>query len=172
MQRLPAAVGSAVFFLAAPGIVAGVVPWLITQWRLDVSSPVDLVRVVVGLGVAVVATALLVAAFVRFVAEGRGTPAPVAPPERLVIGGAYRYVRNPMYVEVLTIILGQTLAFASLGLLVYAVVGWAVMASFVRFFEEPELLRQHGTDYERYRRSVRAWVPRLRPWTPERTPTT
>ena len=75
------------------------------------------------LGIALVAAGLvgLVAAFVRFVSEGRGTPAPIAATDELVVGGTYRYVRNPMYVAVVAIIVGQVLIFGSLGLLAYAV---------------------------------------------------
>ncbi len=80
-------------------------------------------------------------AFVRFVREGRGTPAPVAPTEELVVGGDYRFVRNPMYVGVVTAILGQALLFLDLWVLSYAVLAWAVMASFVRWYEEPVLRR-------------------------------
>jgi protein-S-isoprenylcysteine O-methyltransferase Ste14 len=103
---------------------------------------------------------------VRFVVEGFGTPAPVAAPERLVIGGVYRYVRNPMYVAVLAAIVGQALLLGQLGLLLYAVAAWVVVAAFVRFYEEPTLTRRFGADYEAYRRAVPAWWPRLRPWEP------
>jgi protein-S-isoprenylcysteine O-methyltransferase Ste14 len=98
--------------------------------------------------------------------EGIGTPAPVAPPERLVIGGVYRHVRNPMYVAVLATILGQALLLGRLVLLTYAAVLWLVFASFVRFYEEPTLRSRFGEDYEAYRRAVPAWLPRLRPWAP------
>jgi protein-S-isoprenylcysteine O-methyltransferase Ste14 len=108
----------------------------------------------------------LIGAFVRFVVEGSGTPAPVAAPERLVVGGAYRYVRNPMYVAVLTAIVGQWLLLGRLGLVLYAGVVWAAVAVFVRFYEEPTLARRFGADYEAYRRAVPAWLPRLRPWEP------
>jgi hypothetical protein len=90
----------------------------------------------------------LVQAFVRFVVEGLGTPAPVAAPERLVVGGAFRYVRNPMYVAVLAAIVGQALLLGRLGLLVYAGGSWLVFAAFVRFYEEPALARRFGADYE------------------------
>ena len=111
---------------------------------------------------------VLVQAFVRFVVEGFGTPAPVAAPERLVVGGVYRYVRNPMYVAVLAAIVGQALLLGRLSLLLYAGAAWLVVAAFVRFYEEPTLARRFGADYEAYRRAVPAWWPRLRPWEPRK----
>jgi protein-S-isoprenylcysteine O-methyltransferase Ste14 len=103
---------------------------------------------------------------VRFFVEGFGTPAPVAAPERLVVGGVYRYVRNPMYVAVLAAIVGQALLLGRLELLLYAGAAWLVVAAFVRWYEEPTLARRFGADYEAYRRAVPAWWPRLRPWEP------
>ena len=88
----------------------------------------------------------------------------MAPTERLVIGGDYRYVRNPMYVAVEALILGQALLFASLPVLLYAVIGWVTMAAFVRWYEEPTLAAQFGEQYLRYQGAVPAWLPRLRPW--------
>jgi protein-S-isoprenylcysteine O-methyltransferase Ste14 len=98
--------------------------------------------------------------------EGLGTPVPIAAPERLVVGGVYRYVRNPMYVAILAIVVGQALLLGQLGLLLYAAGIWLITASFVRFYEEPALRRRFGADYEAYRRAVPAWWPRLRPWKP------
>src|ERR687897_1459030 len=108
----------------------------------------------------------LVGAFVRFVVEGFGTPAPVAAPDRLIVGGVYRYVRNPMYVAVLAALVGQSLLLGQLGLLLYAGIAWVAVAAFVRFYEEPTLTRRFGAEYEAYRREVPAWWPRLRPWEP------
>ena len=164
VRRLPAAMGSAVFFVAAPVVVAGLVPWWITGWRAGRTwLPLQLLGgVLVAAGAAV-----LVYAFVRFVTEGRGTPAPVAPTERLVVGGLYRFVRNPMYVAVSGVILGQALIFGRAGLWVYAGAAWLTMAVFVRLYEEPTLRRRFGADYETYRRGVPAWLPRWRPWRPE-----
>jgi len=118
------------------------------------------------LGVLLIAAALpvLIAAFARFVTEGRGTPAPVAPTERLVVGGLYRWVRNPMYVAVGSVIAGQVLLFGSLPLLAYLAVVMAAFAAFVHLYEQPKLLATYGEEYETYCRAVPAWRPRLRPW--------
>jgi protein-S-isoprenylcysteine O-methyltransferase Ste14 len=110
---------------------------------------------------------MLLHAFARFVAEGAGTPAPVAPTERLVVGGLYRHVRNPMYVAVLTIIVGEALLLARPVLLVYAGVVAAAFAAFVAGYEEPVLAARYGAEYEAYRRAVPAWWPRRRAWRPE-----
>jgi protein-S-isoprenylcysteine O-methyltransferase Ste14 len=166
MRRPAAAVGSAVFFLVGPGIVAGLIPWWLTGWR--VREPVSYWAPMRVLGVILLAAGLfaLVQAFVRFVVEGLGTPAPIAAPERLVVGGLYRYVRNPMYVAVLTVIVGQALILGQLVLLAYAAAFWVITAAFVRWYEEPALTRRFGADYEAYRRAVPAWRPRLRLWEP------
>jgi protein-S-isoprenylcysteine O-methyltransferase Ste14 len=152
------------FFVIAPGTVAGLLPWSITRWQSP--TPVAVVpRVVIAALMIIAGLVVLVRAFIRFVTEGRGTPLPAAPPERLVVGGDYRYVRNPMYVAILSIVLGQAVLFASPALVVYAVVLWVVMAAFVHWHEEPLLRRRFGDDYATYCRNVRAWRPRLRPWT-------
>ena len=166
MRRPAAAVGSAVFFLVGPGIVAGLIPWWLTGWR--VREPVPYWAPMRVLGVILLAAGLfaLVQAFVRFVVEGLGTPAPIAAPERLVVGGLYRYVRNPMYVAVLAAIVGQALILGQLVLLPYAAAFWVITAAFVRWYEEPALTRRFGADYEAYRRAVPAWRPHLRPWEP------
>ncbi len=166
MRRPTAAVGSAVFFLAAPGVVAGLIPWLLTRWQAREPLPYWAPMRVLG-GILLVAGLIaLIRAFVRFVMEGLGTPAPIAAPARLVVGGVYRYVRNPMYVAVLAAIVGQGLLLGRLGLLLYAAATWLVVAAFVRWYEEPTLTRRFGEDYETYRRAVPAWWPRLRPWEP------
>lgn len=166
MRRPSAALGSAAFFLAAPCVVAGVVPWLLSRWRLGHHAAAWLPVRLLGAAVILVGTALLVQCFARFVTEGRGTPAPVARTEQLVMGGAYRYVRNPMYVAVVAIIFGQVLLFLSAPVLSYALAAWAAMASFVRWYEEPTLAQQYGRHYDRYRAAVPAWVPRVRAWRP------
>src|SRR5215212_4156166 len=166
MRRPIAALGSALFFLVGPGIMAGLIPWLLTRWQVREPLPYWAPMRVIGWILLVAGLIALVGAFVRFVVEGFGTPAPVAAPERLVVGGVYRYVRNPMYVAILAAIVGQALLLGRLGLLLYAAVAWLVVAAFVRWYEEPTLTRRFGADYEACRRSVPAWWPRLRPWEP------
>ncbi|UVK41086.1 isoprenylcysteine carboxylmethyltransferase family protein [Mesorhizobium sp. AR10] len=163
-MRTPQAIaGSALFFIAAPGVVAGVVPWLLTdRYRLPLSSGPGFV--LVGWILVVTAAALLLHAFARFALEGMGTPAPVAPTQRLVVGGIYRHVRNPMYVAVLSIILGQAVLFSSWAVVLYAAIAATAMVSFVKLYEEPTLARRYGAEYEAYRRAVPGWLPRLTPW--------
>ena len=165
MQRSTAAAASAAFFVVAPGTVVGLIPWLITRWEITGSSPMW--RVAQVLGVLLIVAGLIppVHAFVQFVKAG-GTPMPIAPTQHLVVTGFNRYVRNPMYVGLIVAILGQALLFGSLGLVLYASVAWVIPALFVRFYEEPTLLRQYGSQYEEYRRNVPAWLPRLHPWMP------
>jgi protein-S-isoprenylcysteine O-methyltransferase Ste14 len=167
MQRSLAATGTTVFFALAPGTVAGLVPWWLTGWRMGRPladwAPLRAVgALLVGAGVGV-----LVHAFVRFVVEGLGTPAPVAPTERLVVGGLYRHVRNPMYLAVVATIAGQALLLWQSVLVGYAAVVAVAFVVFVLGYEQPSLQRQFGSQYEAYRRAVPAWWPRLRPWRPE-----
>jgi protein-S-isoprenylcysteine O-methyltransferase Ste14 len=164
MRKLYAAGGTALFFAVAPGVVAGVVPWALTDWRLEGDLPIG-VRAI-GAATALVAGVLLADSFVRFVVEGAGTPAPPAATERLVVGGLYRHVRNPMYLAVLTAILGQALLLGQPVLVLYAVGVTAAVVSFVRWYEEPTLRRRFGPDYDRFRAAVPGWWPRLTPARP------
>ncbi|HEX3267635.1 MAG TPA: isoprenylcysteine carboxylmethyltransferase family protein [Gaiellaceae bacterium] len=158
MQRLRAAAGSLVFLALAPGIVAGLVPWLLTGWN---SSDPPVWLQLAGWVVLVAGAAVVVEAFGRFVVEGIGTPAPVAPTEKLVVGGLYRYVRNPMYIAVAAVILGQAAVLGSWLLVAYALVFGASVWSFVHWYEEPALRRRFGAEYEEYLRTVPGWWPRL-----------
>jgi protein-S-isoprenylcysteine O-methyltransferase Ste14 len=166
MGRVRAAVGSAVFFVLAPGVVAGVVPWWLTGWRAGVLPAWWLPLRVAGVVLLVAGAGVLVQAFARFVAEGLGTPAPVAPTRELVVGGLYRYVRNPMYLAVLATIVGQALILGRLVLLPYAAVVAAAFVAFVHWYEEPTLAEQFGARYQAYRQAVPGWWPRRHPWPP------
>ncbi|HEX8696025.1 MAG TPA: isoprenylcysteine carboxylmethyltransferase family protein [Longimicrobium sp.] len=164
MRKPLAAAISAVFFALAPGVVAGAVPWWLTGWRLGLPLGSWLPVRLVGALLLVTSVPVLVHAFARFVAQGRGTPAPVAPTERLVVTGAYRYVRNPMYLAVLAAIVGQAMLLWQGVLLTYAAVTCAFFVAFVKAYEEPTLARQFGEQYAAYRRAVPGWWPRRRPW--------
>lgn len=161
MRLARAAAGTAAFLLLAPGVVAGLVPWWITDWQTHaVWLPVRALGAVLIAGGA----GALLHAFARFVVEGVGTPAPPAPTERLVVGGLYRYVRNPMYLAVGATILGQALLLGQPVLVAYAGVFAAAVTAFVYGYEEPTLSRRFGSEYEAYRTAVPAWRPRLHAW--------
>jgi len=161
MSRTTALLGSALFLVLAPGSIAGLIPWLIVRWPAPVANPA--LATASGLLLAMGAV-LLVDCFTRFALQGRGTPAPIAPPQRLVVTGAYRRVRNPMYVAVVSLILGQAALFASVPLLIYGLVVWAGFHAFVLGYEEPTLRRQFPQDYAAFTAAVPRWIPRLTPW--------
>ena len=153
-------------FVLQPGVVAGLVPWWLTGWRLRQPFGGWAPLRVAGVALLAAGTLVLVQAFARLVVEGVGTPAPIAPTQRLVVGGPYRYVRNPMYLAVLAVIVGQALARGQPGLLASAAVVAAATAAFAHGDEEPTLRRRFGAQDEAYRRAVPAWWPHRHPWHP------
>jgi len=161
VQKKTAVAGSAGFLVIAPGVVAGLVPWWLTGWRTGAAYPAP-VRITGAVLTAAGAAALL-AAFAQFAIQGRGTPAPPAPTEQLVVRGLYRYVRNPMYLAVLAVITGQGLLLSRPVLLGYAAAVAAAFIAFVYGYEQPTLTRRYGAQYEAYRRAVPGWWPRLPP---------
>ena len=162
MKRTSAALGSFVWLVLAPGTVCGVVPWLLTGWH----RPGDSLPWVDSLGwlLVLAGAAVLSHAFVAFAWHGRGTPAPAAPTERLVVEGFYRFVRNPMYIAVLALVLGQVLLFESWGLFAYLVLIGIAQAAFVHIYEEPTLREAYGPPYDEFCENVPRWLPRLTPW--------
>jgi len=162
MRKLSATLGSAVFLVLVPGVVAGVVPWYLSDgWaRHDVAAERSLV--VVGAVLVLSGVVALLCTFAFYVIDGTGTPAPIAPTDALVIRGLNRYVRNPMYLAVIAIILGQALMLARPVLLAYAAFAFALMAAFARWYEEPVLRERYGAQYEVYCARVHAWIPRVR----------
>lgn len=164
MNRVSAAFGSIIFFLLAPGTVAGLVPWLISRWTAQPGFPeAELLRMA---GVALIAAGsiVLIDSFRRFAMEGVGTPAPVLPTKHLVVSGWYRHVRNPMYVAVTALILGQAMLFSDVRLLAYGAFIWLAFHVFVTQYEEPTLRLTFGEDYEVYCCAVGRWWPRVIPW--------
>ncbi len=156
------AIRSITWALLLPGFFAGYVPWRffgLGQDRLTLSDPLHLLGLIgIGLG-----AGLLAACVWEFAHSGRGTLAPLDPPTQLVARGPYRYVRNPMYVAVTTIVFGELLLTRSLALLTYWVIWFVFVNLFVIGYEEPTLRRQFGASYERYTQLVGRWIPTLRP---------
>jgi len=164
MNRLGPILGSIVFLFVAPGIVAGVIPWAISQYCMD--APLlgfEPLRWIGGL-LLLLGAVLLLETFARFALQGLGTPAPIAPTKTLVVTGSYRFVRNPMYVAVVSLIFGQGLWFGNWGVMAYGLVVWLTVHLFVLAYEEPTLSQSYGAQYDSYRANVRRWIPRLTPW--------
>lgn len=167
MRKSTAALGSILFFVMAPATVAGYVPWRITHWHVAYPLLYGRAQQFLGGILIVLGASVLVHAFTRFAVEGLGTPAPVAPTTNLVVGGLYRHVRNPMYLAVLLVVIGQALVFGHGSLATYAVGLAVAFVLFVRLYEEPTLASRFGRQYDEYRRAVPGWWPRLRPWRPD-----
>jgi len=153
-----------VWLLLAPGLVAVLVPWILSGWKLQPPFFALAALRWVGCLLILFGVPVLTEAFARFALYGRGTPAPYMLTERLVITGSYRYVRNPMYVAIISTVLGQALLLGQRALLTYALVLWASFHAFVVWYEEPSLKRRFGQQYETYCAAVRRWWPRTSPW--------
>jgi protein-S-isoprenylcysteine O-methyltransferase Ste14 len=163
-RRAFAVLGTAVFLLLAPGTVAGFVPWWISRWHMQVPfwgfTPFRFIgALLIAAGIPV-----LFESFGRFALQGIGTPAPIFPTQHLVVKGFYRYVRNPMYVGVVSVILGQALLLGNLRVLAYAIFVWLAFHLFVLIYEEPTLRKSFGAEYETFCAHVPRWIPRLSPW--------
>lgn len=154
------ALRSLLFTVVMPGTVAVYLPYAIRRGGAATLPAADGWRL---LGAAVLAAgiAIYVWCVTDFALAGRGTPAPIDPPRELVVRGLYRFTRNPMYVGVLAVIVGQGVLFASLRLAVYAIVVLAGFHLFVIGYEEPALRRSFDGAYERYCAAVPRWLPRL-----------
>jgi protein-S-isoprenylcysteine O-methyltransferase Ste14 len=164
MSKAIAVLGSALFFVIAPVGLAGFVPWWVTQWEyrpafFGVEPTRTLGVILIIVGVPEVGDS-----FARFALEGRGTPAPIAPPRKLVATGLYRYVRNPIYIAVVAVIFGQALLFGDSRLLLYGALLWLFFHVWVVVIEEPALEQTFCAEYRRFRTNVPRWIPRLTPW--------
>ncbi|MGD1093330.1 MAG: isoprenylcysteine carboxylmethyltransferase family protein [Bryobacteraceae bacterium] len=164
MTRLYAILGSAIFLVIAPGFVAGLVPWWISHWRIEPPLFGALLLRIAGGLLIVLGLIGLLDSFGRFAIQGLGTPAPVLPPRHLVVTGLYRYVRNPMYVAVVSTILGQGLLLGNIALLEYGTLVWFLMHLFVLVYEEPKLRASFGDEYKSFCAGVPRWIPRVTPW--------
>src|SRR5262245_5596065 len=154
MPMLPVKV--VVFTVLVPGTIVAAIPYsLLGENPAPHSGPLGLLGLVpLALGVSVYLSCAW-----EFASTGWGTPAPIDPPRTLVVRGLYRVVRNPMYVGVLMILIGESIFFSSLAILQYAVVVWLMFHIFVVCYEEPTLGKKFGAAYEEYRRKVSRWIP-------------
>ncbi|HYU58073.1 MAG TPA: isoprenylcysteine carboxylmethyltransferase family protein [Actinomycetota bacterium] len=159
--RHPLAATVVFLLFGGPAIVVAVVPWLLSGFR--VRPPFLGWEPWRWIGVALIAlgSGLVLDALARFVRQGRGTPSPVGQTEHLVVSGAYRFVRNPMYVAVIAILVGEALLLGSAAVLAWAAAVTALFAVWVRVYEEPRLRRLFGAEYEAFCRRVPRWFPRL-----------
>ena len=153
------ALKSFLFLIVAPGMVAGYIPLALLRRGSQIETGV---LAYLAFPLWLVGGIILLWSFWNFLVQGRGTPAPIDPPKELVAVGFYRYVRNPMYVGVLAIIIGHFLWFGYWNLLVYAVIVFLAFNTFVTYYEEPTLKRKFGKSYEDYIRKVPRWIPRIR----------
>jgi protein-S-isoprenylcysteine O-methyltransferase Ste14 len=138
-----------------------------THWQLQ--PPFLGLELTRGLGAMMILAGVpgLVDSFARFALQGLGTPAPIAPTRTLVVTGLYRYVRNPIYVAVVAIILGQAVLIGDWHLIVYGALLWLFFHVWVVAYEEPTLEQTFAEEYEAFRANVPRWIPRMRPWRAE-----
>jgi len=146
------------FTIVVPGSVLVLIPsWILGGFPKPPPGPLTWL----GIFVILLGAGIYFRCAWEFAVRGLGTPAPIAPTKFLVTTALHRYVRNPMYIGVFTVILGEAATFRSARLLLYAAIFCVPVELFVVFYEEPTLQRQFGASYEEYKRSVPRWIPRL-----------
>jgi len=155
---------TAIFLVVAPGTVAVWVPWRIGGWHVRAVFPGSAAFRVLGGAILAAGALVLLESFARFALEGLGTPAPVFPTGRLVVTGSYRFVRNPMYIAVVSVVLGQGLMFGNIWIVVYGLCAWLAAHLFVLVYEEPTLRKSFPAEYAEFCAHVPRWIPRLTPW--------
>lgn len=153
------ALGSLLFLLVAPGTIAGYIPLVLLRNGPRVETGIF---AFLAFPLWLIGSIILLWCFWDFTFKGRGTPAPIVPPKELVATGFYRYVRNPMYVGILAILIGYFLWFGYWNLLIYAILVFIAFHTFVAYYEEPTLKRKFGAAYEDYLKRVPRWIPRFR----------
>jgi protein-S-isoprenylcysteine O-methyltransferase Ste14 len=148
------ALKSFLFLIAAPGMVAGYIPLGLLRRGPQIETGVF---AWLALPLWILGTTIILWSFWNFLAQGRGTPAPIDPPKELVAVGFYRYTRNPMYVGILAMLIGHFLWFGFWALLIYAAFIFLAFNTFVAYYEEPTLRRKFGAAYEEYCKHVPRW---------------
>jgi protein-S-isoprenylcysteine O-methyltransferase Ste14 len=155
------AIKTLIFTILVPGTVAVLVPYrLASSPAARESMPLGSFRLI-GVVLLVAGTLIYFWCAWDFAFAGKGTPAPIDPPKELVVRGLYSHVRNPMYVGVLSVVLGQGFWFESVSLFTYAACGFLLFNAFVFLYEEPALARKFGVAYRKYCNDVPRWIPRL-----------
>jgi protein-S-isoprenylcysteine O-methyltransferase Ste14 len=149
------------FTIIAPGTVAGLVPYWLLGAKLHRQISLWEHLSLTGLSVAILGFAIYLWCAVDFIRKGHGTPAPYDPPRILVINGLYRFVRNPMYLGVVSIILGEAIFFRTNALLLYAALVLLAFHLRVLRYEEPTLRRLFGDAYVKYYAVVPRWLPKV-----------
>jgi protein-S-isoprenylcysteine O-methyltransferase Ste14 len=152
------ALKSLLFLILAPGTVAGYIP-LVLLSRGPHFDPGLLALFAAPFWL--IGGIILLWSFWNFLSEGHGTPAPIDPPKELVMNGFYQYVRNPMYIGVISILFGHFLWSGYWFILIYAGIAFLVVHLFVTLYEEPVLRLKFGESYDEYLQHVPRWIPRL-----------
>jgi len=161
--------------LLFPGTVFILIPAILLKvsehirWFCGKTFPESMVVVAVAFFLACVGASVAVWTVMLFYTLGNGTPAPWAPPKRLIVRGPYAYVRNPMLVAAHAILLAETLLFGSIGILIWTGIFWVMNTLYFKLIEEPGLKHRFGDDYVEYSKNVARWVPRMTPWFPTRS---
>lgn len=158
MRALGPILMTILFTILVPGSVLVVIPSGILEGfpRIQLGALTALGIVMIAMGAVIYFRCAW-----EFAVRGLGTPAPIAPTKFLVTTALHRYVRNPMYIGVFGVLLGEAGMFHSLRLLAYAALLCLPVELFVIFYEEPTLRRQFGDSYEEYRRAVPRWIPKF-----------
>lgn len=163
-RRALAMLGTAAFLVLAPGFFVVLIPYWLCRWQFQSPLLGFTPFRAIGALLMIVAAPVLTESFTRFALQGLGTPAPVFPTQHLIVKGFYGYVRNPMYLAVVSMVIGQALLFGNLRVLAYGLLAWLVTHIFVLTYEEPTLRKTFGAEYETYRANVPRWIPRLTRW--------
>ena len=153
------ALGSLLFLVIAPGTVAGYIPLVLLRNGPQIETGIF---AYLAFPFWLIGSIILLWCFWDFTFQGHGTPAPIAPPTELVATGFYRYVRNPIYVSLLAILIGHFLWFGYWNLLIYAIIVFIGFNLVVAYYEEPTLKRKFGASYENYLKRVPRWIPKFR----------
>ena len=153
------ALKSLLFLIIAPGMIAGYIPLALLRNGSQIETGI---LAYLAFPLWLIGVMILLWSFWIFLIQGHGTPAPINPPKELVAVGFYRYVRNPMYVGIMLMLLGHFLWFGFWSLLIYAVIVFIAFNTFITYYEEPTLRKKFGAAYDEYCKQIPRWIPRFK----------